>query len=62
MPASPRSPLVRELGGAVRLAAVACDFDEPEFAGVPKLDLNRPEEAADFIEALAQAAGVEKSA
>lgn len=45
-----------------RQAAAASDFDEPDFAGVPKLDINRPEETADFIEGLALAAGAKKSA
>ena len=51
-----------ELGGRINLAAAASDFDEPDFAGVPKLDINRPEETADFIERLALAAGAKKSA
>ena len=37
-------------------------IDEPDFAGVPKLDINRPEETADFIEGLALAAGAKRSA
>jgi DNA-binding LacI/PurR family transcriptional regulator len=60
--AADRPPLVREFGGRINLAAAASDFDEPDFAGVPKLDINRPEETADFIEGLALAAGAKKSA
>ena len=60
--AADRPPLVQEFGGRINLAAAASDFDEPDFAGVPKLDINRPEETADFIERLALAAGAKKSA
>ena len=60
--AADRPPLMREFGGRINLAAAASDFDEPDFAGVPKLDINRPEETADFIEGLALAAGAKKSA
>ena len=59
--AADRPPLVQEFGGRINLAAAASDFDEPDFAGVPKLDINRPEETADFIEGLALAAGAKKS-
>ena len=60
--AADRPPLVQEFGGRINLAAAASDFDEPDFAGVPKLDINRPEETADFIEGLALAAGAKRSA
>lgn len=46
-------PLIREIGQVI---AVASDFDEPEFAGLPHLDVNAPEAVADFIEALAKSA------
>lgn len=32
--------------------AVATDFDEPEFKGIPQLSVNDPQAVADFIEAL----------
>lgn len=52
-------PLARELGP---VAAVASDFEEPEFADTPALDVNDPAGVADFIESLALAAGVTKAA
>lgn len=39
--------------GREQLAAVATDFDEPAFAGAPRLDVNDPKAVADFIEGLA---------
>ena len=35
-----------------KLVAVATDFDEPEFVGTKKLDVNDPKAVADFIESM----------